>query len=418
MLDNAKALLNRADSYFEKGNPDKALACYYLVRRLTNDDMILQTIYPRIARTHSALKQYERAIDSYIEATRYTEPNDLSNIYVEIGRLYQSSGNNREAVRYYRDALNISPPPDFIGDVLYWLGESLYKVPEIDQNDESLKILEQAKTSERNLVLTWEIHNTKGHALTQKQRHNEALNEFESALNEPLDFIDIPGNIYNNKGGCLEALGSREPAISCYREAIRAPRRQFDTLGFAYIRIGVLLKDSNPRLARRELERAKGFFETARNSKEIPEWFADEHLSTIDRLIDDINRMIGVPEMQPKLPPIQFFGPVGVGFNMGAISEVNQTIGQLAEAGPQEQEAAKAIKELVESIGNSTNLDDSQKNGLVEAIEQIGREVQKSPESRDKSKRFTLEGVKSTLEKVVDVAEVAAKAVNILITFF
>ncbi|MCP4549713.1 MAG: TIR domain-containing protein [bacterium] len=293
MLDDEKSLLARADSYFEKGNPEKALACYRLILRVNRNEAVLQVLYPKIARTYAALKKYEEAIDACLMAEKYAQPDKLADILVEIGRLHQSDGNHREAVDYYRKALQELHPPDYVGDVHYWLGESLYKVSDLDANDESLEILEQAKSEERGLVLTWEIYNTRGHALTQKKRYEEALGEFELALGEHFDLIDIPGNIYNNKAGCLEELGREEDAISCYEDAIRAPRGQRDTIGFARIKIGTLLKDSKPNLARIHLEEAKVLFEAARDTREIPEWFAREHLDNICGLIADIEDDIG-----------------------------------------------------------------------------------------------------------------------------
>lgn len=290
--DNAKSMLARADSYFGKGNLEKALACYKLARRLTKDGALLRGLYPKIARTHAALKQYDEAIDNYQGAIKHLSPHKHANILVEIGRLYQSSENYRQAVRRYREALNQSSQPDFVGDVLYWLGESLYKVPEIDENDDSLNLLEKAKSNPRNLVLIWEIHTTKGHALTQKQRFEEALEEFNRALNEDLDLIDIPGHIYNCKAECLEIMGKKEQAIKLYREAIHDSRSQRDTKGCAHLRIGFLLQDSNPNLAQKELEEAKKLFETAKNRREISERYADKYLHTVNKLLDDIEQKL------------------------------------------------------------------------------------------------------------------------------
>lgn len=312
MPGNAKSMLARANSYFEKGSPERALLSYKLVCRLTENKALLRVLYPKIARTHAALKRHDEAIYNYQEAIKYSSPHEHANILVEIGRLHQSNGNYRQAVRRYREALGHSSQPDSVGDVLYWLGESLYKVPEIDKNDESLKLLEEAKSKPRKLILIWEIHNTKGHALKQKQHFEEALEEFDKALNEDLDLIDIPGNIYNSKAGCLEAMKKKnDEAIHWYREAIRAPRSQYDTKGCAHMRIGALYRDSHPHLAQKEIQEAKKLFKIAKDHRDIPGWYADKFLDDINKLLDDVEQKLESVTKEPKrVPSIEFKVPV------------------------------------------------------------------------------------------------------------
>ena len=101
---------------------------------------------------------------------------------------------------------------------------------------------------------------------------------------------------------------------------------------------------------------------------------------------------------------------------MGVISQINQTIGGLKQEGL--QDAADALQNLAESISKSQHLDSSKKNELIGTFEQIGKEIKKPKESRDKSKKITLERIKSTLSGVTDVAQVAAKMIDILLPYF
>jgi len=219
-----------------------------------------------------------------------------------MGRVNQTSGNNREAVLSYRAALAQTPKPEFEGDVLYLLGEALYKVPELDTADDSIKILEDALSKPRKYVAIWEIHNTKGHALSQKERFLEALKEFDKALSEGTEQMDTPGNVFNNKAACLEGLGRTKEAIHLYQETLTHYRSRKDTKGYAAYRLGVLYKITDLNLSKRYLRSAKGFFEHAKQSGQVPEWYADNHLSNIVKELNEFDRDIEIESSKPENP--------------------------------------------------------------------------------------------------------------------
>ncbi|GAG96428.1 unnamed protein product, partial [marine sediment metagenome] len=260
MSDDAKSMTARADSHFEKGNAPKALVYYRLARELTKSRPLLRELSLKIARTCATLKYHDDAVANYREAMKYSPVREQSNIMVEIARQYHASKNYRYAVAYFRKALEHECPPRFVGDVHYWLGRSLYKVPEMDTNDESLIRLEQAKSKPRNLVMKWHIHTTRGNALRKKERYDEALAEFRNALNTNLDVMGNAGHLYNSTAACYKAMGDEENAVRWYRKAIHAPHSKHSTKGWSSLQIARILRDSKPSAAQQELEEAKRFF--------------------------------------------------------------------------------------------------------------------------------------------------------------
>ena len=265
--DNAESMLSRGDLRFEKGNPERALTCYKIARRLTKNKQNLHVFYSKIGRACAAMKKFEEAIDNYKEAEKYVPSRQLANILVEIGHLYCSKGDFRTSVNYFRKAISQQFKPDFVGDVLYWCGEVLSQVPELDKNDELLHLLDKAKSEKRRLVMTWEIHNTKGHVLNHKERWEDARQEFEATLGYS-EYFDIPGNVYIGMGKCLENLNRREEAVKYYR--MSTDELYLDTAGKAHEYIGRLLQDTNPDLAEEELRKAKELFEIAKAKKLSP----------------------------------------------------------------------------------------------------------------------------------------------------
>jgi len=290
MSENLQILISRGDAYAEGGNRETALDCYRAALEQTDDKSILVTLLHKIATIHYALHHYQEAVQAYKEVLRYTEPQKVADIFVMIGRVHQRSGNHREAVQSYRKAIEQSIGPTFEGDVLYWLGETIHKVPEWDRDDESLRRLDEAKLKPRKTVLIWEIYNTKGHVLNHKKRFQEALQEFDKALAESVDVIDIPGNLYNNKASCLEEMRDFQTAISLYRETLDHYRSRFDTKGFAAYRIGVIQRKTDLKSATASLQNARNYFEQAKSSGQVPPWHADSFLSAIEKELVEVQQ--------------------------------------------------------------------------------------------------------------------------------
>lgn len=112
--DYAEAYLLRGNTYFQKGQYDRAIVNYDQAIRVDPD---YAKAYFNLGLTYIKKQQYDQAIETLKRATRINS--EYADAYFSIGHCYNSKGEYDRAVEYYRHAMRLDPdyglPADFHG---------------------------------------------------------------------------------------------------------------------------------------------------------------------------------------------------------------------------------------------------------------------------------------------------------------
>lgn len=287
-------LLARAESFFARGSLRKALACYGLIPADARVER--QAADRQEARLLNYLGAFDLAEQAYKRALNYGPGGDRVEIEIEMAHFYKRRGQPEDAVRIYRALVSRTPQPFNLGDILYWLAELLNDFGNAADLDEGLGYLQRATTEHRALVLDWEVHNTRGYALTKKGAVEEAIGEFQRALENGYEFIDVPGNVFNNMATCLAQRGQPVEAIDWFGRAISSQRSQTDTRGYAHYGIGALLAYSRPKEAMKELKSAQREFEKAIRNRDVSERYGKQYTEAIKGLLKNVERGLSLAD--------------------------------------------------------------------------------------------------------------------------
>jgi Tfp pilus assembly protein PilF len=167
-------------------------------------------------------KSYDEAIKNFMSALAY-EPKDQYKIFKGIAYSFHAKGNFKDAVKYYKKALNAGNADS---DLYNNLG-SLFQ--NLKNYDVALSYFEKAIELDNK---NFNAFNNKGTVLFFLFRYDDALSSYSNALLVKPDFAEA----YNNKGRLLQNLNRHEEAYEHFRLAISYKPDYAD----AYLNLAIL----------------------------------------------------------------------------------------------------------------------------------------------------------------------------------
>ncbi|MBI4850339.1 MAG: tetratricopeptide repeat protein [Acidobacteria bacterium] len=216
--------------YYLQGRYDEALDLFnQAIKIFPKEDPAQSYIYLNLARIYHKRKDYPQSIKSFRRAIELSLPDALLN--QELAVILAESGNLNEAKTQLEKAIELKPnfaeaqynlaiiltslnkpqealkyfylatlsePNNIITYNFY--GKALLNEGQFQEAaNEFLKAINLAKTSEPKNILLAELYNNLGVAYSQLQRYNEALQEFEKALEVDQNYINASKNLASLK---------------------------------------------------------------------------------------------------------------------------------------------------------------------------------------------------------------------------
>ncbi len=224
--DYAEAHDSRGSAKHLLGRSQDAIADYNEAIRLKPDNV--QTYYHR-GQTYETLEKYEEALVDYDQVIVLNP--DYSNAYIHRGSVYFRLGYYREAIIDYRKAIQLIKSDKITLDsnqensILLTLKKSDFGEAEIHNNlgiakfrlgecDEALADYDKAIQLKPDFV---EAYKNRGAAKIQLKRTHEAFADFDEVIRLKPDDAEA----YNNRGGTKIYLNQPGEALIDFNEAIR-----------------------------------------------------------------------------------------------------------------------------------------------------------------------------------------------------
>jgi len=156
-----------------------------------------------------ALKEQGDTLNAIRNFNKAVEQNpQYFDAYIELGLMYHAR-HNPLALDYYNNALNINPQSI---EALYDKALFYQETNEIQKAKETYQMLIQF--DERS---AWAYHNLGWIALEKDHDYEEAVKQFNFALNIEPNFVEA---LYN-RGAAYERMGKKQQAIESYNNAVK-----------------------------------------------------------------------------------------------------------------------------------------------------------------------------------------------------
>ncbi len=229
----AKALNSMGSIHHKKGEEEKSLGYYDQALKIgkTCDPLITITALNNIGsvfasqhKNDEALKHYDEALNLTNNLTNETKYKNLAYIYGNIGHIHEKKGQFSQAIKYYKDAIEID---EITGDIwsksshlnnlnnVYQKVKKYYEPELIKESIEINRMLGDRK----NLAIS--ISNLSSYFF-EKNDIDEALSLFEESLKynkETNNNLGIVGN-YSNIGLCYNSKEEFDHALDCFNKGL------------------------------------------------------------------------------------------------------------------------------------------------------------------------------------------------------
>jgi len=158
------ALLNGiATLLFSQNKKEEALLNLQKAKEV---DPALPATYQNIANYYAAAGRYDKAIDEYASFLRI-EPQNFK-VMLNLAALYELTGNDAQAVAYYKKAMETRQPTAYLAQAYYHLKRK--------DTNRALKVLEEASKIDSRNVAVLEM---RGRVLVSTKKYKEAVRVFE-----------------------------------------------------------------------------------------------------------------------------------------------------------------------------------------------------------------------------------------------
>jgi tetratricopeptide (TPR) repeat protein len=199
---NVDFRMNRSIALAQKGQSGEVIDQYLKTLRIDPDN---EGAHYNLAVALAEKGEYDKAIEHFLAALRL-EP-DNANAHNNLGNCFLEKGNIEEAIANYRKALVIQPDHDFARKNLM---RSLAK------QKESRKSTAKANKVYDQRAKNPEMYYRKGNSLKNDGKLNEAIHQYQKALEIQPDFTPAMNDI----GLIYVAKGEYDKAFSSYQKII------------------------------------------------------------------------------------------------------------------------------------------------------------------------------------------------------
>jgi len=204
-IDNIKdkkiqSLFEKGNTYYYKGNYDKAIEYYEKAIELKSDD----EVYYNMGYVYCNKGNYDKAIECYEKAIELKP--DKNEAYNNMGNAYYNKGNYDKAIECYEKAIELKPDKD---KAYYNMGNAYYNKGNYDKAIECYEKAIELKPDD-------EAYYNMGNAYENKGDYDKAIECYEKAIELKPD----KNEAYNNMGFAYENKGDYDKVIECYEKAI------------------------------------------------------------------------------------------------------------------------------------------------------------------------------------------------------
>lgn len=212
------------------------------------------------AEVYSDRGEHEKAVESYLEAIQYLDPEEHDYVYIDIANEYQNNSRFTDAIRYLKKAIRVNAYNDMAylellfccqvcpaeekeraavflngvinGDPYNHLAWSYYGILLLDMKkyEEALEAFDFSITAKEDYT---EGYMHKAETLMELERFQDAAAVYKEILHNE----EPSAAVYFSLGECYEHLNEFESAIHYYKLAIHKEPDYSD----AYLGIGVVL---------------------------------------------------------------------------------------------------------------------------------------------------------------------------------
>lgn len=254
---SAELRLRKSQVLIRRKKYDEALA-------LLDDIHSVETGNPDIfllkAEVFSDRGEHEKAVESYLEAIRFLDPEEHDYVYIDIANEYQNNSRFPEAIRYLKKAIRVNA----YNDMAYLELLFCCQVSSTEEKDRAAAFLNDIINSDPYNHLAWSYL---GILLLDMKKYEEALEAFDFSITAKEDYTEgylhkaetlmelerytdaadvykevlhkeePTAAVYFSLGECYEQLAEFDSAIHYYKLAIHKEPDYSD----AYMGIGVVL---------------------------------------------------------------------------------------------------------------------------------------------------------------------------------
>ena len=194
-------LIAQADSLYQSGNYQEAIAIYNSVLELEPDN-----VYVLYAKGNCLyqLKEYNAAVEYYSQALNLDPTNYV--LLNNMGNAYYALKDFDKAVEYYSQALNLSPP-DAIDSVASNLLDAQYAAGDYDGAEKTLTIIKELRIP---AILS------EADELFNRGDYTEAADKYSSAL----ELNSSQATVWYALAFCQYLLGDYEDAVTSANRAL------------------------------------------------------------------------------------------------------------------------------------------------------------------------------------------------------
>ena len=271
-ISKAEKVINMALSQHPFSSELRLRKSQVLIRRKKYDDALslldeiqsVETANPDIfllkAEVFSDRGEHEKAVESYLQALQYLDPEEHDYVYIDIANEYQNNSRFQEAIRYLKKAIRVNAYNDmaylellfccqvctleekvrageFLNGIINTdpynhLAWSYYGILMLDlkKYDEALEAFDLSITAKDDYT---EGYMHKAETLIELERFAEAADVYKEIMQSQ----EPTAVIYFSLGECYEHMNEFESAIHYYKLAIHKEPDYSD----AYLGIGVVL---------------------------------------------------------------------------------------------------------------------------------------------------------------------------------
>lgn len=185
--DEAIALLDEIQSV-ETGNPD---------------------IFLLKAEVYSDKGEFRNAVDCYLEALNYLDPEEHDYVYIDIANEYQNNGHFGEAIKSLKKAIRVNN----YNDMAYLELLFCCQVCSLEEKEKTAQFLESLIDSDPYNHLAWAYL---GILLVELKQYEKAIEAFDFSITANENYIEG----YLHKGETLMELERYEEAAEVYKEVL------------------------------------------------------------------------------------------------------------------------------------------------------------------------------------------------------
>lgn len=271
-ISKAEKVINMALSQHPYSSELRLRKAQVLIRKKKYDDALnlldeiqsVETHNPDIfllkAEVYSDRGNHEKAVDSYLEALAFLEPEEHDYVYIDIANEYQNNSRFPEAIKYLKKAIRNNP----YNDMAYLELLFCCQVCQEDEKERAAVFLENIINADPYNHLAWTYF---GILMLELKRITEALEAFDLSITAKEDYVEgylhkaetlmemeryndaaevykevmqleePSAGVYFSLGECYENLSEFESAIHYYKLAISKEPDYSD----AYMGIGIVL---------------------------------------------------------------------------------------------------------------------------------------------------------------------------------